>query len=186
MAWSALDCATRLIELGHLRADRARIEAAKAAIKEAVLTRGFDAKRNTFVSTFEGDDVDASLLYIARVGFLDPDDPRMIGTIDAIRKQLGHDGLVYRYDTRTTRDGLPSGEGAFLACSFWLVEALTLAGRVEEARGVFDDVVRRGNDVGLFSEEIDPESGEFLGNMPQGLSHLALISAATAVAEAGQ
>jgi len=107
----------------------------------------------------------------------------MLGTIDAIQADLGHDGLLYRYDTRETEDGLPSGEGAFLACSFWLVEALAMAGRVDDARKLFDDVVRRGNDVGLFSEEIDVRSGELLGNFPQALTHIALLTAALCLAE---
>src|SRR6059036_3693167 len=128
------------------------------------MTRGFDAQRNTFVDIYGSNNVDAALLYIARVRFIDPADPRMLGTIDAIRAALGHNGLLYRYDTRATDDGLPPGEGAFLACSFWLAEALALAGKRDEARKVFEEVARRGNDVGLFSEEIDPDSGALLGN----------------------
>ena len=108
----------------------------------------------------------------------------MLGTIDAIRADLGHSGLIYRYDTRETDDGLPSGEGAFLACSFWLVEALALARRVDEARELFDDLAGRGNDAGLFSEEIDMHSGELLGNFPQALTHIALLTAALCLAQA--
>jgi GH15 family glucan-1,4-alpha-glucosidase len=178
MAWSALDSAQRIAKRCHIDLDAARLEQAKAAIKEAVLTRGFNAKRNSFTGIFDETEVDASLLFIARVGLIDAADPRMIGTIDAIRADLGHDGLLYRYDSRETDDGLPSGEGAFLACSFWLVEALALAGRVDEARALFDDVASRGNDVSLFSEEIDVQSGELLGNFPQALTHIALLNAA--------
>ncbi|MGH9419759.1 MAG: glycoside hydrolase family 15 protein, partial [Thermoanaerobaculia bacterium] len=178
MAWSALDSGQRIAERCHLDLDIPRLERTKAEIKDAVLTRGFDAQRNTFVAIFDEEEVDASLLFIARVGFVDPTDPRMLGTIDAIREDLGHDGLVSRYDTRETEDGLPPGEGAFLACTFWLVEALALAGRVGEARTLFDDVVRYANDAGLLGEEIDPRSGAFLGNFPQALSHIALLNAA--------
>lgn len=183
MAWSALDSAQRLAKRCSVRIDDARIEKVKGEIREAVLMRGFNAQRNTFVGVFDGSEVDASLLFIARVGFIDPADPRMLGTIDAIRADLGHNELLHRYDTRETDDGLPSGEGAFLACSFWLVEALALAGRIDDARKLFDDVARRSNDVGLFSEEIDVQSGELLGNFPQALTHIALLTAALCLAE---
>ena len=178
MAWSALDCAERMVEHGHLQGDAGPWREVKKAIREYVEMRGFDAEHNSFVSVPGQSDVDASLLYLARVGFLQPDDARMAGTIAAIRKRLGRHDLLYRYDTRATEDGLPVGEGAFLACSFWLVEALGLAKRDHEARRLFDHVLRRANDVGLFSEEIDPESGAMLGNFPQALTHIALINAA--------
>jgi len=184
MAWSALDSAQRIAKRCHLDIDTAHLEKAKADIKEAVMTRGFNAKRNTFVAIFDEEEVDASLLFIARVGFIDPTDPRMLGTIDAIRADLGHDGLIYRYDSKKTEDGLPPGEGVFLACSFWLVEAMALAGRVDEARAIFDDIIRHGNDAGLFAEEVDGESGALLGNFPQALSHIALLNAALHLEEA--
>jgi GH15 family glucan-1,4-alpha-glucosidase len=185
MAWSALDCALRLIDGGWLDADRAAIARTQSEIKDAVLARGFNAQRNTFVSVFDGDEVDASLLFIARVGFIDPDDPRMLGTIDAIQRDLGAGGgLLYRYDTRTTDDGLPPTEGAFLACSFWLVEALVLAGRVDEARQTFDQVVTCGNDLGLFAEEFDVAEHTAAGNFPQALTHIALLNAALCLAQA--
>ena len=183
MAWSALDCAERLVKRGHLKADAERLRQAKEEIHRSVMTHGFDEARNTFVAVLDGREVDASLLYAARVGFIDPADPRMLGTIAAIRSELGVNGLLYRYDTRATEDGLPPGEGAFLACSFWLVEALALAGRRDEARQVFDDVIGRGNDLGLFSEEIDPQSGALLGNFPQALTHIAIMNAALRLAE---
>ena len=110
----------------------------------------------------------------------------MLGTIDAIRSTLGGDGLLYRYDTRKTEDGLPAGEGAFVACTFWLVEALALAGRVDEAHALFDDVVRHANDAGLFSEEVDVHTGALLGNFPQALTHIALLNAALALEEASR
>jgi len=169
MAWSAIDCADRLL---------GGFDGAKDDIKQYVLTNGYDPAMNSFVAVAGEHDVDASLLYAVRVGMIKPDDPRMLGTIDAIRAKLGRDDLVYRYDTRSTEDGLPSGEGAFLACSMWLVEALALANRRDEAHDVFEKVLRRANDVGLFSEEADPDSGELLGNFPQALTHIGLMNAA--------
>ena len=171
MAWAALDSAERLTKSQRWRAE-------KDAIRELVLSRGFNAERRSFVSAIDGSELDASLLYIARVGMLEPDDPRMLSTIDAIRRELGKDDLIYRYDTRATKDGLPPGEGAFLPCSFWLAEALSLAGREPEARELFEKLLARRNDVGLLPEEIDPESGAFLGNMPQALTHIGLLNAA--------
>lgn len=178
MAWAALDCAERLVKKKYVP-DRhlQRWREAKEAIHRAVLERGFNRQLGSFVSIFDGDELDASLLSIARVGFLDPTDPRMLGTIDAIRRRLGRDELLYRYEMRTD-DGLPPGEGAFLACSFWLVEALALAGRYDEAREIFEKLLRRANDVGLYSEEIDVESGALLGNFPQALTHIGLMNAA--------
>ena len=178
MAWSALDCAERLAKHGHIDADFDRWHADKEEIRRLVLERGFNRKLNSFVSIFDGDELDASLLYVTRVGFLKPDDPRILGTIDAIRAALGRDDLVYRYNSGTTEDGLPPGEGAFLPCSFWLVEALALAGRMSEAHDIFQKLLGRCNDVGLLSEEADPESGALLGNFPQALTHIGLMNAA--------
>ena len=171
MAWAALDCAERLTGETRWREE-------KEKIRELVLARGFDREQQAFVGVLDGHELDASVLYVARVGFLPPDDPRMLSTIDAIRRSLGRDDLVYRYDTRATKDGLPAGEGAFLPCSFWLAEALTLAGRESEARELFEKLLARRNDLGLLSEEIDPESGAMLGNMPQALTHIGLMNAA--------
>jgi GH15 family glucan-1,4-alpha-glucosidase len=174
MAWSALDCAGRLLHDGFGEV--------KQEIADYVLTEGFDRELNTFVAVAGEKECDASLLYAARVGIVKPDDPRMLGTIDAIRKKLGRDDLVYRYDTRSEEDGLPAGEGAFLACSMWLVEALALANRRDEAHDVFEKLLKRANDVGLFSEECDPGSGELLGNFPQALTHIGLLNAALCLA----
>jgi GH15 family glucan-1,4-alpha-glucosidase len=179
MARSALDVAGRLLESDRWNADR-------EAIKAEVLDRGFNAKLNSFVGEYDGDELDASLLYVARVGFLPADDRRMLGTIDAIRGALGHDDLVYRYDSRRTNDGFPAGEGAFLACSFWLVEALALACRTNEARDVFEKLCRRANDVGLLSEQCDVASGALVGNFPQALTHIGLINAAVCLSEGGK
>jgi GH15 family glucan-1,4-alpha-glucosidase len=170
MAWSALDCAGRLLDDGF--------GDVKKAIADYVLTQGFDRQLNSFVAVAGEHEVDASLLYAVRVGIVKPDDPRMLGTIDAIRKKLGRGDLVYRYDTRSENDGLPAGEGAFLACSMWLVEALALANRRDEAHELFETLLKRANDVGLFSEEADPDTGELLGNFPQALTHIGLMNAA--------
>jgi GH15 family glucan-1,4-alpha-glucosidase len=177
MAWSALDCAERLAKKGHLNDGVERWGAEKREIERMVLERGFHRGLNSFVSILDGDQLDASVLYAVRVGFIDPADPRMLGTIDAIRARLGRDDLVYRYDVETD-DGLPPGEGAFLACSFWLVEALVLAGRSYEARVLFEKLLRRSNDVGLLSEECDTRTGALLGNFPQALTHISLLNAA--------
>jgi GH15 family glucan-1,4-alpha-glucosidase len=177
MAWSALDCAVRLVEKGRLHTDATRWRAARSEIKSEILERGFNKTLNSFVAAYDGDELDSSLLNIARVGFLEPGDPRLLGTIDAIRRKLGRGELLYRYDMQTD-DGLPPGEGAFLACSFWLVEALAIAGRFDEAEDIFTKTLRHSNDLGLFSEEIDPQSGALLGNYPQALTHIGLMNAA--------
>ena len=177
MAWSALDCAERLAKKGRLRVDPSRWAQVKDEIKREVLERGFNAKLNSFVATYDGDELDAALLYVARVGFLEAGDPRIAGTIDAIRRSLGHDDLVYRYSQKTD-DGLPPGEGAFLPCSFWLVEALAIAKRFREAQDVFEKLLGRANDVGLISEEAEVSSGRLVGNFPQALTHIGLMNAA--------
>jgi GH15 family glucan-1,4-alpha-glucosidase len=178
MSWAALDSAERLAQKGRLGGPVDRWRATKDEIKRVVLERGFNRKLNAFVSEFDGDELDASLLYVARVGFLDGDDPRILSTIDAIRKQLGHGDLIRRYRTETTDDGLPPGEGAFLACSFWLVEALAIAKRIDEASELFERVIRRANDLGLMSEEVCLSDGELAGNFPQALTHIGLLNAA--------
>src|SRR5207245_10696737 len=128
MAWAALDSALRLIEKKFLPDDRAAVwRRTRDEIRRTVVEKGFNETLQSFVPMFGGADLDASLLYISRVGFLKPDDPKILGTIDAIRKRLGRDDLLFRYEERTD-DGLPPGEGAFLTCSFWLVEALALGG----------------------------------------------------------
>ena len=178
MAWSALDCAERMAKEKYIPGHNLEVwRQTKEEIRRVVLEKGFRQDLNTFVSILEGDELDASLLNLSRVGFLEGSDPRILGTVDAIRRRLGHDDLLYRYELRTD-DGLPPGEGAFLACSFWLVEALALAGRIDEARGIFEKLLSRCNDVGLYSEEIDVESGALLGNFPQALTHIGMVSAA--------
>ena len=183
MAWSALDCAERLAQKKYISDSRVDVwRRAKQEIHDTVIERGFNREIGSFVSILDGDELDASLLYLSRVGFLKPDDPRILGTIDAIQQRLGRGDLLYRYELQT-EDGLPPGEGAFLACSFWLVEALALGGRLEEARRIFDKLLDRGNDLGLYAEEVDVESGELLGNFPQALTHIGLINAALCLAK---
>ena len=183
MAWAALDCAERLAKKNYISDARVSVwRETKEKIRETVLDRGFNRELGSFVSVLDGDELDASLLYLSRVGFLKPDDPRILATIDAIRKRLGRDELLYRYEFET-EDGLPPGEGAFLACSFWMVEALALGGRLDDAREAFEKLVARSNDLGLYSEEIDVASGALLGNFPQALTHIGLINAALCLAK---
>lgn len=179
LAWEALDCAIRLADQGMLDGDGEQWKAAREAIRDRVLSEGFDQRLGTFVNTLGGDQLDASLLTLPTTGFISAGEPRMLATTRAIQSQLGVDDLIYRY--RGLPDGLPGHEGAFLACSFWLVNALALAGETSEALELFARLMRRGNDLGLFAEEIDPASGELLGNFPQALTHIALINAGLAI-----
>jgi GH15 family glucan-1,4-alpha-glucosidase len=178
MSWAALDSAQRMAEKGRLSGDVERWRATMDEIKRVVLERGFNQKINAFVGELDGEELDASLLSVARVGFLDGDDPRLVSTIDAIRKELGADDLIYRYRSEVTDDGLPPGEGAFLPCSFWLVEALAISKRIDEATVLFEKLCGRANDVGLFSEEATVPDGELIGNFPQALTHIGLLNAA--------
>jgi GH15 family glucan-1,4-alpha-glucosidase len=129
------------------------------------------------------DDLDASLLVGVLMGYSEVTDPRLTGTIEAIRRELGRGPLLLRY---TGEDGVSGSEGAFLTCSFWLVDALARCGRIDEATNTMEELLALANDVGLYAEEIDPGTGDFLGNMPQALVHLALIGAATSIAEAAR
>jgi len=178
MAWVAFDRAVRSSEefgleapLGHWRLIRDRIH-------KRVCDEGFDVKLNSFVQSFGATTIDASLLLIPMVGFLPASDSRVIGTIAAIERNLVRDGLVLRYQTTEGVDGLPPGEGAFLACSFWLADNYVLQGRIDEARVLFARLLSLRNDVGLLAEEYDPSSNRQLGNFPQAFSHLALINTA--------
>ena len=143
--------------------------------------RAYDTERNTFTQYYGSKELDASALSVAAVGFLPADDERVIGTIDAIARDLTVDGLVSRYSTAETDDGLPGREGQFLACSFWLVDALALTGCVDDARALFERLLGLSNDLGLFAEEYDVEHGRQVGNFPQAFSHFALINSARAI-----
>ncbi|NMH97511.1 glycoside hydrolase family 15 protein [Pseudonocardia acidicola] len=188
MCWVALDRAIRLADT--LRAgDRVeRWRAAAQEIREAILTQGWGDTAKSFTQAFGSPDLDASNLMIPCVGFLPAEDPRVLATIDAVEQRLTDDrGLVYRYRTVSgapSPDGLAGEEGTFLLCTFWLAHALALAGRVGRAREVFERAIRHVNDVGLLAEEVDPAGGELLGNFPQAFSHIGLINAAWAIAEA--
>ena len=150
-------------------------------IHREVCEKGFNKKLNSFVQSYGSKELDASCLRIGLVGFLPMDDPRIVGTVEAIEKRLMRDGFVQRYDTRTTDDGLPAGEGVFLACSFWMVTSLWLIGRKEDATAMFERLLALRNDVGLLSEEYDPVRKRMVGNFPQALSHIALVHAAFAM-----
>ncbi|MFD4763232.1 glycoside hydrolase family 15 protein [Streptomyces sp. NPDC058439] len=187
MAWVAVDRTVKLIESGAVDGPLERWKTLRETIHRDVCKRGFDAKRNTFTQSYGSAELDASLLLIPLVGFLPPDDKRVIGTIEAIQSELstGDDGLILRYRTAgavTGADGLAGDEGAFLACSFWLVEALTMIGRTVEATTLFETLLPLTNDVGLLAEEYDCVARRQLGNFPQAFSHFALVSAALQLA----
>jgi len=179
MAWVALD---RTVKGAEER--RLTIEALDSwrklrdEIHATVCRRGFNVIRNSFVQSLDGDVLDASLLMIPLVGFLPATDPRMRGTVAAIERELVHDGLVRRYQTEETKDGLPPGEGVFLACSFWLADNFVLQGRYDDATALFRRLLALANDVGLLAEEYDPATQRLVGNFPQAFSHLALINTA--------
>ncbi|MET7290310.1 glycoside hydrolase family 15 protein [Streptomyces sp. NPDC005573] len=180
LVWVAADRAVRTLEQNPgLPGDLDAWRTMRDEVHREVCERGFDHRRNTFTQYYGSRELDASALLIPRFGFLPPDDPRVIGTVDAIRSHLGHDGLVRRYDTDAVGvDGMPGGEGAFLACSFWLADALHMTGRTAEARKLFEGLVGLTNDVGLLAEEYDPVAGCQLGNYPQAFSHIALVNTA--------
>ena len=178
MAWVAFDRAIRSIEEFGMDGPVARWTAVRDQIHEDVCRKGFDPGLGSFVQSYGSDQLDASLLMIAIVGFLPASDPRVSGTVAAIERRLLHDGFVLRYDTGPGTDGLPPGEGAFLACSFWLADNYVLQGRVEEARALFARLLSLRNDVGLLAEEYDPVLRRQVGNFPQAFSHLALIGTA--------
>jgi GH15 family glucan-1,4-alpha-glucosidase len=181
MAWVAFDRAVHTSEtwgregpVDHWRSIRAQIHA-------DVCANGFDAELGSFVQSYGSKRLDASLLLIPLVGFLPPDDERVVGTVDAIGRTLAWDGLIMRYeaDEENVRvDGLPPGEGVFLPCSFWYVADLALLGRLEEARALYERLLGLRNDLGLISEEYDPDAGRMLGNFPQAFTHMALVTCA--------
>jgi GH15 family glucan-1,4-alpha-glucosidase len=178
MAWVALDRAIKHYERFDGSGDVKRWRKNRALLHKEICKKGFNKKLNSFTQSYGSKTLDASCLRLAIVGFLPADDPRIIGTIEAIQEQLVEDGLVLRYRPEKSPDGLKGTEGAFLACSFWLVICLCLIGRRPEAKEMFDRLLAMRNDVGLLSEEYDPENRRMLGNFPQALSHLTLAHAA--------
>jgi GH15 family glucan-1,4-alpha-glucosidase len=183
MCWSALDCGIRLARQHRLPAPLANWEAARDSMAEAIVAGGYDDRRGAFVQSFGTSNLDASLLTIPLVGFLPTTDPRVRSTMERIQSELTHNKLVYRY---RSDDWLQGTEGAFVLCTFWLVNNLTLSNRLDEARALFEHVISFANDVGLLSEEIEPRTGALLGNFPQAFSHLGLINAAVLLHETEQ
>ncbi|MGW8955109.1 glycoside hydrolase family 15 protein [Streptomyces sp. NPDC055709] len=185
MAWVAADRAVRTLESSpELPGDVTRWRAMRDEVHREVCERGFDPERNTFTQSYGSEELDASALLIPRVGFLPPDDPRVLGTVDALRAGLSRDGLIDRYTTKGPAvDGLPGREGTFLVCSFWMVDALLMTGRAQEARDLFERLLALRNDLGLLAEEYDPAARRHLGNFPQAFSHVGLVGSALALAE---
>jgi GH15 family glucan-1,4-alpha-glucosidase len=181
LCWAALDRGIRLADACMRKAPVRRWTRVRNQIRAAIEKRGYDKERGIFTQTFDGQALDAALLVLPSVGFVEYEDPRMVRTADAIHKELCHNGLIRRYRIDQTDDGLVGEEGTFLACSFWLAECFAHQGRIEEARHLFDRAVSCDNDLGLFAEEYDPETDQLQGNFPQGLTHLAHISAAVAL-----
>lgn len=183
MAWVALDRAIKHYALYDGSGDVERWKKVRTQVHHEVCKKGFNEKLNSFVQSYGSEELDASCLRIALVGFLPPEDPRIIGTVEAIEKNLMRGGFVQRYNTKTTDDGLPDGEGVFLACSFWMVTNLWLIGRKDDAVALFERLLELRNDVGLLSEEYDPIGKRLVGNFPQALTHIALVHAAYAISD---
>ena len=178
MAWVAVDRSIRDAEAFNVPAPLDQWRDLRDRIHAEICAKGYDPARNTFTQSFGSPELDAALLLIPLVGFLPSDDRRVIGTIEAIERELLVDGFVLRYQTEAGSDGLPPGEGAFLPCSFWLVNAYALLGRHADAEALFERLGRLANDVGLLAEEYDPKAKRQVGNFPQAFSHLALVEAA--------
>ncbi|MFG2564737.1 glycoside hydrolase family 15 protein [Streptomyces sp. NPDC048567] len=186
MAWLAVDRTIRLVEAGALDMDLVALIELRDAIHQEVCEKGYDPVRNTFTQSYGSKELDAATLLIAAVGFLPPDDPRVVGTVDAIQQELATaDGLVARYPTSGDAagvDGLAGDEGAFILCSYWLVDALALTGRVGEATALFERLLTLRSDLGLLAEEYDPVKRRQLGNFPQAFSHMGLVYSAQLLA----
>jgi GH15 family glucan-1,4-alpha-glucosidase len=185
MAWVAFDRGVRMHDEFGRECPVERWRALRDEIKDQVLRCGWSERKHAFTQSYGSDDLDASILQMPIVGFLPAGDPRFVSTVEAIQRELSVDGLLLRYKSQDEQqvDGLPAGEGVFLACSFWLVEVLALQGRLDEAQALFDRLLGLRNDLGLLSEEYDPKTGLLLGNFPQAFTHLALVEAALTLAE---
>jgi GH15 family glucan-1,4-alpha-glucosidase len=184
MAWVAFDRAVKMVEGMGVPGPVERWRELRSRIHRDVCERGYSARRGAFVQSYGAEELDAALLLIAITGFLPARDPRVLGTVEAIQRELTVDGLVQRYLTHQAVDGLPAGEGVFLACSFWLADNLCMQGRGHEARELFERLLGLCNDVGLLAEEYDPVARRFLGNFPQAFSHVALVNTAFNLGEA--
>jgi pentatricopeptide repeat protein len=187
MAWVAFDRAVKTIRRFDREGPIDRYRAARKEVRESVLRDGYNADRGAFVQFYGSDRLDASLLLIPLVGFLPADDPRVVGTVDAIQRELMRDGLVERYradDENIGVDGLPPGEGVFLPCSFWLAAVLAKQGRYDEALELFERLLSLRNDLGLISEEYDPERKQLVGNFPQAFTHMTLVETAFTLSDA--
>jgi GH15 family glucan-1,4-alpha-glucosidase len=178
MAWVAFDRAVKAIETFQLEGPVERWRAVRDCIHIQVCERGWNREIESFVQSYDSQELDASLLLISLVGFLPATDRRIRATVAAIEKKLSVDGLLLRYNTGTAEDALSPGEGIFLACNFWLADNYVLQGRYDEARKLFERLIRLRNDVGLLAEEYDPKAQRMLGNFPQAFSHVALINTA--------
>ena len=184
MVWVAFDRAIKAVEQHGLHGPVDTWRTLRDEVHAEVMERGYNVDKGCFTQHYDTAEVDASLLMLPAVGFIAADDPRFLGTVRAVEQELIRDGLVLRYRTATGVDGLPGDEHPFLACSFWLVTAYALVGRLEEAHALMRRLVALANDVGLLSEEYDPARARMVGNFPQAFSHLALIGAALALHEA--
>ena len=180
MAWVAVDRAVKAVEEFNLEGDVEKWRNLRQAIFDDVCAKGFNAARNAFTQSYDTEQLDASCLMIPLVGFLPPNDPRVVGTVQAIRRDLVFGGLVYRYHPTESVgvDGLPPGEGAFLPCSFWLADCLYLMGQKDEARALFNKLLSMRNSLGLLAEEYDPKHRRLVGNFPQAFSHIGLVNTA--------
>jgi GH15 family glucan-1,4-alpha-glucosidase len=178
MAWVAFDRAVLIAEQMQYKAPIGKLREIRDTIHQQICEKGFNAKKNCFVQAYGSDELDASLLLMPLIGFLPGTDPRVQSTVEAIRRELMPDGLVLRYNTSKVDDGLPPGEGVFLACSFWMVSSLKAIGREDEARKLFDHLLTLTNDMGLLAEEYDTRERRLVGNFPQAFSHIALVNAA--------
>jgi GH15 family glucan-1,4-alpha-glucosidase len=185
MAWVAMDRTVRDAERFKLRAPIERWRQVRNRMHTTICSQGYNQSRNAFTQSFGSSELDASLLRLPIVGFLPADDPRVRGTVAAIERELMADGFVLRYRSTTDVDGLPPGEGAFLACSLWLADNYILQGRNAEARALFERLLTVRNDVGLLAEEYDPRARRQVGNFPQAFSHLALIGTALSLHDSG-
>ena len=178
MAWVAFDRAVQAVREFGVEGPVDRWRARREEIRAEVLREGYDAERNTFVQSYGSAELDGALLMLPLVGFLAPDDPRAIGTVEAVQRELCEDGFVLRYRPEAARDGLPGREGAFLPCTFWLVDCLALMGRHDQAVALFERLLSLRNDVGLLAEEYDSQAGRQVGNFPQAFTHVGLVNSA--------